>query len=195
MKENKDVLDLGFALGQNHAFGLIAGRCSAAQAETLRRVREEKLYFKLNPVWKDFCPEYLGMSSAHADQVIRVLREFGPSYFALSQLTKISPEVYRAIAPAVKDGVLEHKGEIIELAPENAKKVAAAVSEMRREIQKKLPPPPPATPARAEPAADVDSRFDSLMRDLATIRDRQQLSDTLRTMMYRIGNLMIEQRC
>ena len=30
--ESAALLDLGVALGQNHAFGLIAGRCSAAQA-------------------------------------------------------------------------------------------------------------------------------------------------------------------
>jgi hypothetical protein len=31
--ENVELLELGIALGQNHAFGVIAGRCSAAQAE------------------------------------------------------------------------------------------------------------------------------------------------------------------
>ena len=38
------VLELGFALGQSHTFGLVAGRCSAAQAHGIRKLREEKLY-------------------------------------------------------------------------------------------------------------------------------------------------------
>ena len=31
-------------LGRREAFGLIAGRCSAAEVESLRRIRTEKLY-------------------------------------------------------------------------------------------------------------------------------------------------------
>jgi hypothetical protein len=86
-------------------FGLIADRCSAAQAETLRRVREEKLYLKCSPKWEEFCRQYFGMSYSQADRIIRLLEKFGPNYFALSQLTRISADVYRAIEPAVKDGM------------------------------------------------------------------------------------------
>ena len=42
-----EFLDLGVALGQNQAFSLVAGRCSAAQAATLQRLRQEKKYLKL----------------------------------------------------------------------------------------------------------------------------------------------------
>jgi hypothetical protein len=38
------LMELGFALGQSHTFGLVAGRCSAAQAQGLRQLRESKLY-------------------------------------------------------------------------------------------------------------------------------------------------------
>lgn len=55
--ENAALLELGIALGQNHAFGLIAGRCSAAQAEGLRRLREEKQYQRCTDKWDDFCPK------------------------------------------------------------------------------------------------------------------------------------------
>ena len=37
------LLELGVVLGQNQAFGVVAGRCSAAQAQTIRRLREENL--------------------------------------------------------------------------------------------------------------------------------------------------------
>ena len=36
--------ELGGVLGQRKAFGLIAGRCSAAEAAAIRRIREERLY-------------------------------------------------------------------------------------------------------------------------------------------------------
>jgi hypothetical protein len=39
--EGAGLLDLGVALRQNQAFSLVAGRCSAAQAATLLRLRKE----------------------------------------------------------------------------------------------------------------------------------------------------------
>jgi hypothetical protein len=53
----------------------------------------------------------------------------------LSALTRISPEIYRALAPVVKDGALHFNGEAIPLKPENSRKVTAAVAELRRTIQ------------------------------------------------------------
>jgi len=133
------LLELGFAMGQSHTLGVVAGRCSAAQAMALRRLREEKLYKQCCEKWEDFCPAYLKMSRAEADRTIRLLDEFGPAYFQLSQLTRISPEAFRTIAPAVCDGVLHHNGETIELNGENSRRVAAAVAEMRSAMPKKSP--------------------------------------------------------
>ena len=132
------LLELGVALGQNHAFGLIAGRCSAAQAECLRRVREEKLYKRCAERWDDFCPRYLKMSRSEADRTIKLWEEFGATYFELSQLTRVSPETFRAIAPAIQDGVLHYQGEVIELNPENSRTVAAVVAELRSAIPKRV---------------------------------------------------------
>jgi hypothetical protein len=136
-----ELLDLGVVLGQTHAFGLIAGRCSAAQAEALRRLREDKLYKRLSETWDDFCRGYLQISKTEADRTIRLLEEFGPAYFDVSQLTRISPETYRAIAPAVQNGMLHFNGEAIPLSPEHSRKVAAAVAEMRRAIPKRITTP------------------------------------------------------
>ena len=97
------------------AFGLIAGRCSAAQAEGIRRLREQKLYKRCTEKWEDFCQKYLKMSRAEADRTIKLLEEFGATYFELSQLTRVSPETYRLIAPQIENGVLHHNGEAIEL--------------------------------------------------------------------------------
>jgi hypothetical protein len=125
------LLELGVALGQNHTFGLIAGRCSAAQAEGLRRLCEEKLYKRCTEKWEDFCPRFLRISRAEADQTIRAWEEFGALYFELTQLTRVSPETYRLVAPAIQDGALHYQGEAIELNPENARKVAIVVAELQ----------------------------------------------------------------
>ncbi len=121
-----EMLDLGMVLGQNQAFGFLAGRCSAAQADTIRRLRNEKLYKRVTEHWREFCPEYLKMSGAQADSIIRLWEEFGAGYFEIAQLTRVSPETYRALAPAVDNGVLNLNGEQIELTIENSRKVAAA---------------------------------------------------------------------
>ncbi len=138
--EVNEVLDLGIVLGQNQAFALMAGRCSAAQAESLRRLRTEKLYKRVSEHWKEFCPQYLKLSASQADNIIRLWEEFGAGYFEIAQLTRVSPETYRALAPAVENGVLNLNGEHIELTIENSRKVAAAVAKIRRALpQKDLP--------------------------------------------------------
>jgi len=127
-----DVLDLGLVIGQNQAFGLIAGRCSAAQAETLRRLREEEKYKRVSPRWRDFCAQYLKINGKEADRIIQYFEEFGSQFFEVSQLTRISPETYREIAPSIQDGKLHLDGEAIELIEGNAAKVSAAVDRFRR---------------------------------------------------------------
>jgi hypothetical protein len=152
------LMELGFALGQSHTFGVLAGRCSAAQAQAIRRVREEKLYKRRCEKWDDFCSKYLKMSRSEADRTIKILEDCGPTYFELSQFTRISPLVYRAIAPAVSDGVLHHNGEAIGLTPENSQKVAAAVAEIRGALPKKTVEP-------ANPQQDTQRRIRELARN------------------------------
>ena len=135
----EELLELGMLLGQNQAFGFLGGRCSAAQAESIRRLRNEKLYKRVIEHWKAFCPRYLRMSGTQADNIIRLWEEFGAGYFEVAQLTRVSPETYRALEPAVNNGVLNLNGEQIELTVENSRKVAAAVSEMRRSLPSKKP--------------------------------------------------------
>jgi hypothetical protein len=69
--EIAEALEVGAALGQTHAFGLVAGRCSAAQAEGLLRLRDEKKYQKIAPTWREFCARYLQMSGGPSDQMLQ----------------------------------------------------------------------------------------------------------------------------
>jgi hypothetical protein len=58
------LLDLGVVLGQTQAYGVVAGRCSAAQALGLKRLREEKLYRRCSLTWGDFCRDHLNRTFA-----------------------------------------------------------------------------------------------------------------------------------
>jgi hypothetical protein len=51
------------------------------------------------------------------------------------------PANYRAIAPSIQDDKLHYNGEAIALIPENAEKVTAAVTELRKAANAVDPPP------------------------------------------------------
>jgi hypothetical protein len=168
--EIADVLETGMVLGQNHTFALVAGRCSAAQAESLLRLRESKCYLRLAKTWKEFCPQFLKMSSSQVDRLIHCWQEFGPAFFELQKLISISPTVYRSIEPAMKDGAIHLNDEAIALEPGNSQKVAAAVAELRRSLPAKEPPPAPTVEDRI---SDVERRSEALIAELERIRDTQ----------------------
>jgi hypothetical protein len=134
--DKAQALDLGLLVGQNQTFGLLSGRCSAAFAATLQRLRQEEKYKFLTPRWRDFCAQYLRISGAEADRVIQCWEEFGAAYFDLAQLVRISPQTYRQIAPAIREGALLVEGEPVGLNVENARKLAAAVADLRRAAPK-----------------------------------------------------------
>lgn len=156
--------ELGAILGQRKAFGLIAGRCSAAEAAAIRSLREKRLYQAKKLSWREFCPRHLGMSRSQADHVIQLFEEFGPEFFDLTQMTRIPPEAYRAIAPSVKDGHIQWQGEAIALLPENSEKVAAAVAGLREAARPSVPALPPGAPPAEEtrPPASHSEAIQSL---------------------------------
>src|ERR1051325_6010073 len=82
------------------------GRCSAAQAECLARLREYKLYQGRCATWDEFCPKYLGVTKAFANRAIRAMEEFGPAYFDLAELTRITLDEFRTVEPKIKEKVL-----------------------------------------------------------------------------------------
>jgi hypothetical protein len=153
--ETARAVELGAWMGRREAYAMIAGRCSAADAESLRRLREEKKYKALGLTWEGFCKQRLGISRATADGTIRHLEEFGPAYFALAQLTGVGPKEYRRIAATVSEGRLLTGGEAIAIAPENAGRLAAVVEQLRAGRAAKPIPAPP-EPDEREPAAEPD---------------------------------------
>ena len=151
--EQAAMLDLGAALGQAHAFAQTAGRCTAAQAEALRALRQAKAYQRLGLSWEAFCAGYLRASRSQVDRIIATLDEFGPRYFELSQLVRLSPAAYRQCESSLAGGAIEVSGESVPLIPENAGKVARAVAALRAERD-----------ANYDPWRRLDQRLDSLVR-------------------------------
>lgn len=166
--------DLGAWLGRSQAFGMMAGRASAADAECLRYIRDQKLYKCKTPSWREFCARYLGACRAHVDRIIQHLEEFGPEFFQLTQLTRISPETYRAIAPQVTKDGLRLGDEVIALSPENNTRLSAAVAKLRKQ------PRAMASPATKDEFAALAKRFEALINDLnalmGTLDAGQQIS-------------------
>jgi hypothetical protein len=117
-------------LGRREAFGLMAGRCSAADVECMRRMREDRLYLGRSATWAEFCNKYLHMGKSNANRLIGMLEKFGPEYFHIVQITRISPADYRVIAPAVSGKGIKSKGEMIPLTPENSERIGVAVQSL-----------------------------------------------------------------
>ncbi len=165
------LLDLASILGQSQAFGSVAGRCSAAQAASLHYLRHAAQFQHLTGRWRHFCSEHLGIDGRNADKIIHLWEEFGAPYFELAQLTRIPPDIYRALAPAVHDGALHLNGEVIELRPENSRRLASAVAGFRRTA----PPSKPACQlAPHEQLAALDQRSIALVAEFQKFSGKER---------------------
>lgn len=79
------------------------------------------------------------MTRRYADQMIRQVEDLGAGFLRLSDGVRIAPETCRLISSAVKDGAVESQGETITIAPDNSKKIHAAVEAMREEAVRDAP--------------------------------------------------------
>ena len=131
------LFDLGTWLGRHQALGMVANRCSAADAECLRSIRRSGQYKKLGMTWERFCSERAGISRAHADRLIRQLEEFGANYFRLAEMMDISPQTYRLIAGSVDDAGIQVGGETVAICADNRDKIATAVESARERAKSK----------------------------------------------------------
>jgi hypothetical protein len=152
---------LGRWLGRHDAFASVAGRCSAADAQSLREIRDRKLYKELGLSWDEFCSERLRSSRRQIDRTLRLLDEFGPSYFHVAQMAHVTADEYRAIAPHVGEDGIRVGGAAIALLPENSERVSAAIGEL---LQRERP----AKPAAITPDAVV-KRCEALASAVASL--------------------------
>jgi len=135
-----DAFDIGTWVGRRQAFALIAGRCSAADAEILFEIREKKLFRTIEQTWEDFCARRLGMTRSYVDRVIRQFQQLGPNLYKLSCFTRIKPAEYNLIGGALTGEGLAYGGEVIALEPENAPQLAEAVEALRRDSVQEADP-------------------------------------------------------
>jgi len=127
--------DLGQWLGRHQVLASIANYCSAADAHALFTIREQKLYRTLGLTWEEFCPQHAGMSKATANRIIENLKEFGDTYFKLSEILKIPAPEYRAIQPAIANDTIEFDGRPIPIDRENTGQLIEAVQKLRGRLE------------------------------------------------------------
>ena len=182
-------LHLGMLLGQRGALNLIAARCSSADAIALRHMRESRAWQGRARDWNDFCPRFLHLSRASANRIIAALDEFGAPYFDVAQLTGISPAVYRAIAPAVRDQAIYLDGEPIALAAENAARISAAIDTLRSRTRR-LAKPEISFPERLRALEQKCNEAVAEFSALAAVRaQRHALSALLCSLQTRLDRL------
>jgi hypothetical protein len=178
---------LGTWLGRRQAFSMMAGKASAADIECLRAIRDRKLYRAKAANWDDFCTQYVGASKSHIDSEIRYLATYGPQYFELAQITRISPDAYRAIAPQITSRGLELDGETIPLAAENSQRLAAGVAELRKRAGKSAGKVPAAQPEDVFP--DIERRMKRLIDLMGAMPRFQKYDDRSWTLVSLLGTL------
>lgn len=59
--EEPDGFQIGALVGERRTLSKLAGGCSAADAQVLRKIRESKQYRSRTKTWEEFCPKYLGI--------------------------------------------------------------------------------------------------------------------------------------
>ena len=128
----KDAVDIDSWLSHRRMVGALSGRCSAEDAESLRAVRTGKLYRQWQITWHDFCRKRVGMDRSLADGIIRNLEEFGPAFFHIGSVVRISPQTFRRIKSFVTESGLSYEGRIIPLDGAHADHLAAAVNDLRK---------------------------------------------------------------
>ena len=89
---------MGAWVGRQQAFAVIANKCSAAQALSLKQMKETRSHEKLGLSWARLLPAPRRHQPRPTDGTIHRYEEFGDACFRLSSLARISPDYYREIA-------------------------------------------------------------------------------------------------
>jgi hypothetical protein len=159
-----------------------AARCSAAAAQWLRAIRTRKLYRE------EFCKQRVGIDRSNADAIIRRLEEFGPAYFRLAAIVRMSPQRFRLIASFVREQGLEYNGELIPFEAAQVSRLAAAVKDLA--VRQAGAADPARRLRRAQTALKSAltslETVSSLPMDLL---DRQSLHATFEHAMEKLGRL------
>lgn len=118
-------------IGRHEALGVANGLVSSAWAATLKQLRDSKAHQAFGIDRESFCTTYLNMSRIHADRLISTYEEFGPIYFNLNQVVKLSREKFRMIAGHVTDeGEIDLGDEKVSITKQNADRIREFIQDL-----------------------------------------------------------------
>ena len=161
-QNREEQFDLGMWLGRRQAFDMVAGHCTAADIECLKTIRDRKLFQAKCMEWDEFCERHVGLGRRHVNRLIQQLEEFGPAYFHLSRIVRISPVAYRRIAGAVSGAGIKLGDETIAIVPENCARIAEAVATLKQQVKSK-------------PAEGPQQKLERLRKRLEAVKDELTL--------------------
>jgi hypothetical protein len=154
---------LGQWLGRREAFSLIAGRCSAAEIEIVRHIRDARLYEDLHCNWDECCTRHLHASRRSVERELGYLQKYGPAFFTVRQLTHITVREYQSIAAHITEHGVNLDGAVTALHSGNSDQVSAIVEELLKRVG------PGQLPSAPEPVP-----FDKLLKRCQTVVQQLQ---------------------
>ncbi|HZZ78441.1 MAG TPA: hypothetical protein VFE62_07970 [Gemmataceae bacterium] len=136
--DQQAVVEVGKWVGRQQAFGMIANKCSAAQAEILKRMKDSAAHKAFGLTREEFCDQHLGISRQTVDRIIANYEEFGAAYFAMTSLMRISPSTYRLLGAAVTEtNEVVFGDERIPITKANSDRIIEAVNALRKDAEQK----------------------------------------------------------
>ncbi len=164
-------------VGSVKTMALVNGFTGLALIQFMDQVKSKKSYKALGLTWDEFCPKFLNMSSDTAGRMVGAFKEFGPTYFQLSQVARLNAQTYRQIAGYVTPDGIEIDGEVIPITKANQEKITAFVEAQKQvvnEAQEQLQNEK-AKVKRAKEQADGAKKAADLARDeLAQFKRRDE---------------------
>jgi hypothetical protein len=137
---NMDHIDFGRWMGRREAF------TPPPTLKACAAFRDDQKYQQANCTWDEFCTQHLRISRRKVDREIAYLDQFGPAFFTLRQLAKVSVREYAAIAEHVSEDGIHFDSEVIALLPDNSAQLATAVDTLVQRAEDAAPKPAAAPP-------------------------------------------------
>jgi len=141
---------------------------STSKAENLKQARESHVAAESGLTWDRFCAHHFGLSRAQADRFILRLETFGPSYFQLAEIAGVTDSAFRRLGLAghLVDGCFQFDGQSLEIAPQNAPEIRAAIQSLREAAAKSKKSRAPSAPLPTpEPRLEDHSSGASLTKN------------------------------
>jgi hypothetical protein len=161
----------------------MAGRCSAADVECLRQIRDNKLYLDVATNWDEFCRVHLRASRRKVDTAIGQLERHGRPFFHATQMLRLTEAEFCAIKHHLSEEGVMLDGEVVAWTPENGPRITEGLGKLRAIAA-------PRAGTRANGYEALLKRFDALNQQLEkmplTVDDRlrKSLGDVLERLSY-----------